>query len=117
MDLAATYGRGVAFPVGLSPASRLALSEGPDNIAASLRLILSTEPGERVMLPAFGTVPLHGLDILIHTVMRPQPFALRRMAREHLDLAIDLPADVDLRRRHRQLSSIRVAALDRIAIV
>lgn len=55
MDLAATYGRGVAFPVGLSPASRLALSEGPDNIAVSLRLILSTEPGERVMLPAFGT--------------------------------------------------------------
>ena len=54
MDLAATYGRGVAFPVGLSPAGRLAFTEGPENIAISLRVILSTEPGERLMLPAFG---------------------------------------------------------------
>ena len=55
MDAGATFGRGVAFPVGLSAASRLAFTEGPENIAASLRMVLSTEPGERVMLPAFGT--------------------------------------------------------------
>ncbi|WP_110240084.1 GPW/gp25 family protein [Nocardioides gilvus] len=55
MELATTFGRGVAFPVGLSDGSRVALSQGPDNIATSLRIILSTEPGERVMLPAFGT--------------------------------------------------------------
>jgi phage baseplate assembly protein W len=54
MDAGAIFGRGVGFPVGLSPASRMAFSEGPENIAASLRLILATEPGERVMLPAFG---------------------------------------------------------------
>lgn len=55
MELATTFGRGVAFPVGLSGGSRVAFSQGPDNIATALRIILSTEPGERVMLPAFGT--------------------------------------------------------------
>lgn len=54
MDAAAAYGRGVAFPVGLTPSSRLSFSAGPENIVEALRLILSTEPGERVMLPAFG---------------------------------------------------------------
>ena len=54
MDLAELYGRGIGFPVGPSRASRLAFSDGPENIVESLRLILSTEPGERVMLPAFG---------------------------------------------------------------
>lgn len=54
MDVAATYGRGVAFPIGLSPGSRVALTEGPENITGSLRVILATEPGERVMLPGFG---------------------------------------------------------------
>jgi len=52
--MAATYGRGLAFPVGLSPASRVAFTTGPENIAAALRVILATEPGERVMLPGFG---------------------------------------------------------------
>jgi phage baseplate assembly protein W len=51
---AATYGRGVAFPVALAPTSRVALSAGPENIATALRVILATEPGERLMLPAFG---------------------------------------------------------------
>jgi phage baseplate assembly protein W len=54
MDVAATYGRGVGFPVGLSAGSRVAFTEGPENIAESLRVILATEPGERVMLPGFG---------------------------------------------------------------
>jgi len=52
--LAGTYGRGVAFPVALGPTSRVALSAGPENVATALRVILATEPGERVMLPAFG---------------------------------------------------------------
>lgn len=49
-----TYGRGVAFPVALAPTSRVALSAGPENVATALRLILATEPGERIMLPEFG---------------------------------------------------------------
>ena len=54
MSLATTHGRGVGFPFGLSPDGRIAFSLGPAHIEESLRLILATDPGERVMLPSFG---------------------------------------------------------------
>ena len=60
---------------------------------------------------------LHRLDVFIHAVMRPQPVALRRMAHEHLDLAIDLLGHIDIRRRRDQLARVRIARFDRIAIV
>ena len=47
-DVGLTYGRGVAFGVGLSPAGQVSFSAGPANIAESLRIILATEPGGRV---------------------------------------------------------------------
>lgn len=53
-DAARLFGQGLGFPPRLGPASRLAWSAGPDNIRESIRIILTTEPGERVMLPAFG---------------------------------------------------------------
>jgi phage baseplate assembly protein W len=48
------FGKSMAFPPQLNGESRMAWSEGPDNIRESIRIILSTEPGERLMLPAFG---------------------------------------------------------------
>jgi phage baseplate assembly protein W len=54
MDLGQLFGRGIAFPPQMDGHSRLAWSEGPDNIRESIRIILSTEPGERLMLPNFG---------------------------------------------------------------
>lgn len=54
IDLGQLFGRGLVFPPYLDRQSRLAWSEGPDNIRESIRIILSTEPGERLMLPTFG---------------------------------------------------------------
>jgi Bacteriophage baseplate protein W len=51
-------GRGVAFPFRIAPDGGLALAEGDEEIAESIRLILGTSPGERPMRPAFGC-PIH----------------------------------------------------------
>lgn len=54
MDVGSLYGRGVGFGFGLAPDGRVALSEGPVNIRQSIEIILSTEPGERLLRPSFG---------------------------------------------------------------
>jgi uncharacterized protein len=48
-------GRGWAFPVGLDLRGRMALTTGFDVIERSIRLILQTVRGERVMRPRFGS--------------------------------------------------------------
>jgi phage baseplate assembly protein W len=53
-DAARQFGRSLRFPPQLDARSRVAWSEGPENIRESIRIILTTEPGERLMLPAFG---------------------------------------------------------------
>jgi phage baseplate assembly protein W len=47
-------GSGWAFPLGVGPHGGIAMATGPDEIVASLRVILGTAPGERVMRPEFG---------------------------------------------------------------
>jgi hypothetical protein len=47
-------GQGWRFPVALDAQGRIAMSSGEEKIRQSLELILSTSPGERVMLPDFG---------------------------------------------------------------
>jgi len=54
MDQARIFGKGMAFPPRVGPDGRIAWSSGEPNIHESIRLILSTEPGERLRLPAFG---------------------------------------------------------------
>ena len=54
MDAAQLYGKGLAFPPRVGTDGRLAWSEGEDNVRESMRVILMTEPGERLRLPAFG---------------------------------------------------------------
>lgn len=51
---ASRFGQGVAFPPRLGPDARVAFSAGPENVRDAIRVILLTEPGERLMLPAFG---------------------------------------------------------------
>ncbi len=46
-------GRGLAFPVAPVDAA-LAIAEGSEKVRQSIRIILDTEPGERVMRPTFG---------------------------------------------------------------
>ena len=47
-------GRGLSFPPRIAPDGRMAWSSDEDNIRESIRVLLLTEPGERVMREAFG---------------------------------------------------------------
>ena len=54
MNDAELIGRGVSFPPRLGPDGRLAFSSGPVNVRELIRVILLTEPRERVTRPDFG---------------------------------------------------------------
>jgi phage baseplate assembly protein W len=54
MDGATLFGRSMAFPPRVGPDGRVLWSEGAQNIRESIRIILDTEQGERLNLPAFG---------------------------------------------------------------
>jgi len=47
-------GTGWAFPAAISRTGSIRLVSGTEEIDASIRMILSTVPGERVMRPEFG---------------------------------------------------------------
>ena len=47
-------GQGLAFPLQVDPRGGVALAKGESDIAQSIKIILSTAPGERVMRPEFG---------------------------------------------------------------
>jgi uncharacterized protein len=47
-------GRGWSFPVELGQEGDVALATGEEDVRQAVRLILETEPGERVMRPEFG---------------------------------------------------------------
>jgi phage baseplate assembly protein W len=48
------YGQGLSFPLRVGAGGRLVWSAGEDNVRESIRLILLTEPAERLMLEDFG---------------------------------------------------------------
>lgn len=48
------FGQGLSFPPRVGADGRLAWSYGEDNVRESIRLILLTVPGERVMREEFG---------------------------------------------------------------
>lgn len=47
-------GQGLAFPLQFSARGGIALASGERDIEQSIRIILETTPGERVMRPTFG---------------------------------------------------------------
>ena len=47
-------GRGIAWPMGVDHRGALRLTSGVADLDSSLRLVLITAPGERVMRPQFG---------------------------------------------------------------
>jgi phage baseplate assembly protein W len=47
-------GQGWAYPLQFSPHGQIALAKGERDIEQSIRIILETIPGERVMRPEFG---------------------------------------------------------------
>jgi phage baseplate assembly protein W len=53
-DAGRIFGRGLKFPPRLGPDGRLLWSEGEENIREAIRVVLMTEPRERLRLPDFG---------------------------------------------------------------
>jgi phage baseplate assembly protein W len=58
MDAGRLFGRGISFPPRVDSSGRMVWSEGEANVRESIRIILSTSPRERIMLPELGA----GLD-------------------------------------------------------
>jgi hypothetical protein len=54
MDAQEYYGRGMSFPVAIGPSGALAESSGVEKVEESIRIILGTQYGERIMRPTFG---------------------------------------------------------------
>ena len=48
------FGRGISFPPRVGIDGRIAWSSGPQNIRESIKVILLTELGERLMIQQFG---------------------------------------------------------------
>lgn len=70
-------GTGWQFPVKPNAAGKLSLAGGDEKIRQSIWLILSTAPGERVMLPDFGC-GIHDLVFEANTA------SLRSLLREKI---------------------------------
>lgn len=47
-------GRGLSFPMRVDHTGSIALSSGAAELDASIRVVISTAPGERLMRPQFG---------------------------------------------------------------
>jgi len=54
MDTGQIFGRGISFPPRVGPDGRVCWSGGEANVRESIRVILMTEPRERIALPDFG---------------------------------------------------------------
>jgi phage baseplate assembly protein W len=74
-------GRGWAFPVAPDALGALEYAGGPDKVQQSIRIILDTEPGERIMRPTFGA----GLR---RYLMRPNTSATRALIKHDVELAL-----------------------------
>jgi phage baseplate assembly protein W len=76
------FGQGLSFPPRVGPDGRLAWSAGEDNVRESLRLILLTEPGERLMREEFGC----GLR---RYLFEPNTLATRQLINERIQRTIN----------------------------
>jgi phage baseplate assembly protein W len=74
-------GAGWQFPVLPDEIGALAYASGPDKVLQSIRIILDTEPGERVMRPAFGC----GLR---RYLMKPNSAATRALIKHDVERAL-----------------------------
>lgn len=54
LDMPSFVGRGISFPMRVDSSGSIALDGGAADIEKSMRVILSTAPGERPMRPYFG---------------------------------------------------------------
>ena len=73
-DPKAFLGRGLAFPVGVDASGGIAMAEYEQDIREAIRIVLDTDPGERVMRPDFGA----GLRALVFEPINTHTLALAR---------------------------------------
>ncbi|MCP3688981.1 MAG: GPW/gp25 family protein [Gammaproteobacteria bacterium] len=82
LTLKKALGTGWNFPVAPSDRSReMLLVSGPDKVRQAIWIILETEPGERLMRPAFGC----GLR---RYLMKPNSSATRALMQRDIERAI-----------------------------
>ncbi len=74
-------GQGIGFPFDIGRDGRIGWSSGPENIRESIRIILLTEPGERLFLPDFGA----GLRSFL---FQPNNLSTHRIIREQITQAL-----------------------------
>lgn len=75
------FGQGIAFPPRIGADGRVAWSVGEDHVRESMRIILLTEPGERLMREGFGC----GLRPFL---FEPNTATTRQLIRERITEAI-----------------------------
>jgi uncharacterized protein len=75
------FGSGISFPPRLGPDGRVAVSAGPENIREAIRVILLTEPGERIQLSDFGG----GVGRFL---FEPNTVSTRRLVQERIEAAL-----------------------------
>jgi phage baseplate assembly protein W len=75
------FGQGLGFPPRVGADGRLAWSEGEDNVRESIRILLLTEPGERLLRENFGC----GLRSFL---FEPNTITTRTLIRERIKQAI-----------------------------
>lgn len=73
-DDKAFLGRGWSFPLRAGANGEIAMAEGAEDIRQSIRIILGTNPGERVMRPGFGA----GLQSLVFEPINTATLALAK---------------------------------------
>jgi phage baseplate assembly protein W len=77
------YGQGLSFPPRVGSDGRLAWSVGERNVRESIRILLMTEPGERLMRESFGC----GLRRFL---FEPNTVTTRTLIRERIVRAIQV---------------------------
>ena len=80
MTAARYLGRGWSFPVSRAPADSVTV-EGAEKVQQAIRLVLETEPGERIMRPTFGC----GLR---RYLMQPNTVATRTLMQNDIQRAL-----------------------------
>jgi phage baseplate assembly protein W len=80
-DAGRIFGRGISFPPRVTADGRVAWSEGEDNVREAVRVILMTEPRERVGVPELG-------GGLARFLFEPNTAATRRVIQDRITRAL-----------------------------
>jgi uncharacterized protein len=82
IDTDSLLGRGWSLPLAPSRNGRLEYAAGPEKVRQSIGIVLETEPGERLMRPAFGC----GLRRFL---MKPNNASTRALIQREVSRALD----------------------------